>query len=190
MLIRCVNLIKALLAAATLSGGVCLGIEGERHHAKDGDNCAALLTRLSATTAPGSEYSIRSLADAAILLRRSGLRAAVYRMRVEDPNEIPAPSIVFLETPNSRTGRFAVFLGISQTGSAIVFDGATTVVEAMSTDQFLRTFTGHGVEVKRPLNGSLALAATRAACAALLAGSVYFALRCRWCSQQAGHLFP
>lgn len=121
-----------------------------RHHNRDGANSALLLLRICGKNPPRLLLPLASLADIAVQIRESGMAASVYRMKTDDLSKIPAPSIVLCESGDLTKGQMVVFLGVSDSGSAIVFDGATCIVSAVSPDHFLRSFTGRGVVVTRP----------------------------------------
>jgi hypothetical protein len=125
-------------------------VENHRQPDCDAVNCVSLVTRLFHRPYSRPDRQVRSLADAAAELRRSGLDASIYRMRTDDPRRIPVPSIVHREAYDPNGGRLAVFLGVSDSGSAVIFDGATAQTSAESIDEFTRLFTGHGVMVRKP----------------------------------------
>jgi hypothetical protein len=123
---------------------------GYRNYQRDGANCVSLLLRLWDSQCPVSLPTLESLTDVAVQLRNFRMRAYVYQMKTDDLSKIPSPSIVLSEGADSARGRMQVYLGMSDSGRAVVFDGATCNVSAIPPDRFLRSFTGRGVVVPPP----------------------------------------
>lgn len=165
-------LLISLLLAGADGPLLAAGLPIERHPGGDGANCVALLSRLLNLSSANRSTPLRTLADTAVELRRLGAQAAVYRMQTDDPGRIPVPSIVYCEAGDPDLGRLIVFLGISDSGACIVFDGATAIIEAQAVDEFMRSFTGHGVMVQPPAKTSLLVSGTRLLGGLALCGGV------------------
>lgn len=144
-----------LLLLATLQVAAFLAVNGFRSGEHDGVNSVRLLLGLCGAEAPSDMPRVRTLTDAAKQLRWAGVDAVVFSVTSDDVAKIPSPSIVLNETDGSEAGRLSVFLGISSGEvRAIVADGGSCIVSAMSPDRFLRTFRGQGVMI-RPASKSV-----------------------------------